>query len=267
MTEKPHNDADALLDGIDKTLSDFKTKAYEAKKSYDQSELGRAHRELSALGRFWSQFVRSCGWIYLRLIAPVTWRIYRFARWTFARYRALWARCVYAKDAYGDLEFSKARGGIMILATVAVCYLIYGAVTVAATLPWYLATVRHDEQLYLSNSQNLSSSQTGGPEIHEVYGCETLPCTDQNTVTFRVRATWFNEIWSLLHHGSLFYPGYVAAAVSPVLNRCVITSYGVRKKFLVRSWELYPDLVQVECMPTDAGESKDSKVINNRDYR
>ncbi|WP_157863335.1 hypothetical protein [Bradyrhizobium tropiciagri] len=40
MTEKPHDDANALLDGIDKTLSDFKTKAYEAKKSYDQSELG-----------------------------------------------------------------------------------------------------------------------------------------------------------------------------------------------------------------------------------
>ena len=267
MTEKPHNDADALLDGIDKTLSDFKTKAYEAKKSYDQSDLGRAHRELSALGRFWSQFVRSCGWIYLQLIAPITWRIYRFLRWAFARYRALWARSVYAKDAYGDPEFSKARGGIMILATIAACYVVYGAATVAATLPWYLATVRHDEQLYLSNSQNLSSSQTGGQEIHEVYGCETLPCTEQNTVTFRVRSTWFNEIWSVLHHASLFYPGYVAAAVSPVLNRCVITSYGVRKKFLVRAWELYPDLVQVECMPTDAGEGKDSKVINNRDYR
>ena len=45
MTEKPHNDADALLHGIDKTLSDLKATAYEAKKSYDQSDLGRAHRE------------------------------------------------------------------------------------------------------------------------------------------------------------------------------------------------------------------------------
>ncbi|HEX7881876.1 MAG TPA: hypothetical protein VF499_03965, partial [Afipia sp.] len=91
--------------------------------------------------------------------------------------------------------------------------------------------------------------------------------TDQNTVTFRVRSTWFNEIWSILHHGALFYPGYVAAAVSPVLNRCVITSYGIRRKFLVRTWELYPDLVQVECMPTDAGGGKDGKVIDNKDYR
>ena len=267
MTEKPHDDADALLDGIDKTLSSFKAKAYEAKKSYDQSDLGRAHRELSALGRFWSQLLASCGWIYQRLIAPVTRRIWQFLRWAFARYRALWARCVYAKDAYGDPEFSKARGGIMILATIAVCYLVYAVAAVASILPWYLATVRHDEQLYLSNSQNLSRSHTDGWEIHEVFGCETLPCTDQNTVTFRVRATWFNEVWSVLHHGSLFYPGYVAAAVSPVLNRCVITSYGVRRKFLIQSWDLYPDLVQVECMPTDAGESKDNKVINNRDYR
>ena len=68
MTEKPRNDAEALLDGIDKTLSDVKTKAYQAKKAYDQSDVGRAHRELTALGRFWSQFVRSCGWIYARLI-------------------------------------------------------------------------------------------------------------------------------------------------------------------------------------------------------
>jgi hypothetical protein len=36
---------------------------------------------------------------------------------------------------------------------------------------------------------------------------------------------------------------------------------------MVRTWELYPDLVQVECMPTDAGGGNDSKVINNKDYR
>src|SRR3954451_6067674 len=89
MTEKPRNDADALLDGIDKTLSDFKTTAYQAKKAYDQSDIGRAQRELTALGRFWSQVVRSCGWIYERLIAPITWRIYRAILWMFARYRAL----------------------------------------------------------------------------------------------------------------------------------------------------------------------------------
>ena len=264
MTEKPHDDTDALLQGIDKTLSDFKTKAYEAKKAYDQSDVGRAQRELSALGRFWAQFIHSLGWIYGKLIAPVTWRVYRGLLWLYARYRALWARCVYGKDAYGDPEFSKARGGVMILATIAALYVVYCVIAVAATLPWYLATVRHDEQLYLSNSQNVSAGPEGH-EVHEVYGCETLPCTQENTVTFRVRATWFNEAWSVLHHGSLFYPGYVAAAVSPVLNRCTITSYGIRRKFLVRSWELYPDLVQVECMPTTPGE--DGKVINNKDYR
>jgi hypothetical protein len=86
-------------------------------------------------------------------------------------------------------------------------------------------------------------------------------------VTFRVRATWFNEVWSVLHHGSLFYPGYVAAAVNPVVNRCVITSYGIRRKLLVQAWELYPDLIQVKCMPTGADEGKDGKIIDNKDYR
>ena len=264
MTEKPRNDAGALLDGIDKTLSDFKTRAYEAKKTYDQSDIGRTQRELSALGRFWSQVVHSCGWIYMRLIAPVTSRIYRFVRWAFARYRALWARCVYAKDAYGDPEFSKARGGSddyrddrRLLSCTA---LPRSPSPCPGILPPCGTTAD-----YLSNSQNLSNSQGG--EIHEVYGCETLPCTDQNTVTFRVRATWFNEVWSVLHHGSLFYPGYVAAAVNPVVNRCVITSYGIRRKLLVQAWELYPDLVQVKCMPTGADEGKDGKIIDNKDYR
>ena len=86
-------------------------------------------------------------------------------------------------------------------------------------------------------------------------------------MTLRVRTTWLNQIFRILLHVVLFYPGYVAAAVSPVLNRCVITSYGIRRKFLVRTWELYPDLVQVECMPTDAGGGKDGKVIDNKDYR
>ena len=216
MTEKPRNDADALLDGIDKTLSDFKTRAYEAKKAYDQSDVGRAHRELTALGRFWSQFVHSCGWIYMQLIAPITWRIYRAIRWAFARYRALVGAlrlrqgCLRRSGIQqGARRDDDPRDDCRLLRR------LLASPRSPGPCPGTCATVRHDEQLYLSNSQNLSG-QADGHEIHEVYGCETLPCTDQNTVTFRVRATWFNEVWSVLHHGALFYPGYVAAAVNPV---------------------------------------------------
>ncbi len=86
----------------------------------------------------------------------------------------------------GDPEFSKARGGIMILAPLSVaCYIIYGVADrgrdrCPGTLPRCGAT-----SSCISNSQNLSGSQTDGHEVHEVYGCETLPCTEQNTVTFR----------------------------------------------------------------------------------
>ena len=73
-------------------------------------------------------------------------------------------------------------------------------------------------------------------------------------------------IRGIYHHGSLFYPGYVAGAVAPVMERCVITSYGIRKKFrsLMRTWDIYPDLLQVKsCQPVD----ENAPVLQNRDYR
>ncbi len=53
--------------------------------------------------------------------------------------------------------------------------------------------------------------------------------------------------------------------MSPVLNRCVITSYGVRKKFLVRSWSSIPTSSRSSaCRPTPA-KAQGGKVIDNKE--
>lgn len=138
---------------------------------------------------------------------------------------------------------------------------------ITSTLPWYFLTVKHDEILYLSNHSAVEGHGGSRLKINEVYeitGCESIDCSDQDTVSFRVEASWFNEAWSAIHNGAFYYPDYVAAAVSPVVNKCTITSYGIRKKFLVRNFELHPDILQVRCIPV--GLEKENS-IHNKDYR
>jgi hypothetical protein len=85
--------------------------------------------------------------------------------------------------------------------------------------------------------------------VHSVQGCHQLPCTDENSFYFRIRATLFNEIWSLAHGRGLFFPDYVAASVPLSISECRITSYGVRMKIFMRGMDIYPDLLQTECTP------------------
>jgi hypothetical protein len=105
--------------------------------------------------------------------------------------------------------------------------------------------VKHNEQVYLTNSQEI----VPGENEHSVQGCHALPCTDDNSVYYRIRASNFNEAWSVLHGRGLFYPDFVAAAVPVSISRCNITSYGLRIKFLMRGLDIYPDLLRTECTP------------------
>jgi hypothetical protein len=269
---QPSAPLDDLKASLDRTLNGVKSRAYEAKKSYDQSSVGKIHKEWSAWARFWTGFVRACAWIWYNLIFPVTKRLFRLARWLARKYRDLWLTLTYGKDQYGAREFRKGRAAAMVLCTTSVIGIsIVFAEIPAVGLFWYLPLVQYNEELYLYNSQKVSEGATSSTldDVHEVHGCETMPCNDQNSVTFMVRGTWFNEAWSIVHNGTLFYPGYVAGAVAPVMEKCVITSYGIRKKFrtIARQWDIFPDLVQVKsCNPVDV-EQKGGVILHNRDYR
>jgi hypothetical protein len=113
----------------------------------------------------------------------------------------------------------------------------------------YTLTVRKDEVVYLTNSQEILPQEN----VHSVQGCHTLPCTDENSFYFRIRATAFNEVWSLVHGHGLFFPDYIAAAVPVSISKCKITSYGVRLKFVMRGMDIYPDVLQTECAPLETG--------------
>lgn len=252
---------------FEKINNSIKQTAFDVKKQYDQSAVGRFHKEAGLWMRFWETFSSAIQWLYKKLLYPISWRLWRVFKWSMTRYRNLWLYITYKKDQYGVMQFSRMRGGIAIIATVVAIYTFYGVSIIAATLPWYLFTVKHNEVLYLSNHSAVEGHDRARVKINDVYeitGCESLDCSDQDSVSFRVEASWFNEAWSLVHNGALYYPDYVAAAVSPVVNRCTITSYGVRKKFLVRYWELHPDILQVRCLPV--GLEKENS-IHNKDYR
>ncbi len=262
--------SDALHDRFDKVQAAIKDSAYNVKKQYDQSSVGRFQKEWTLWAKFWSHIARMAHFVWSWAIYPITSRAFKAARWLAKRYRDMWLSLVYKNDEYGVARFSKVRGfGVLIGTSIVVSLLIIHIWAGLVFTFWYWPLVNHDETLYLYNSQKISEGidpYSTWDDIHEVHGCETLPCTDQTSVTFRVRASWFNELWSVYHNGSLFYPGYVAGAVAPVMNQCTITSYGIRKKFrtLMRSWDIYPDLIKVtSCAPV----IESAPIIKNRDYR
>lgn len=259
-----------LSDRFDKVQAAIKDSAYSVKKQYDLSSVGQFQKEWTLWAKFWSHISRLLYTIWHYCIRPVTIRLFRAVRFLSTKYRNLWLCLVYRDDEYGTPRFSKTRGFIVIcVSIVSTSILIIHLWAGLVFTFWYLPLVNHDETLYLYNSQKISDGldpYSSWDDIHEVHGCETLPCSDQTSVTFRVRASWFNEVWSFYHHASLFYPGYVAGAVAPVMQKCTITSYGVRKKFrtLMRSWDIYPDLLKVSsCAPVD----ESAPALSNKHYR
>lgn len=258
------NDFHIQFEQISKSI---KQSAFDVKKQYDQSTVGQLQKEWTLWAKFWHGLCVAVIFLYQKLIYPISWRLWRLVRWLFKQYRTLWLQLTYKQDQYHILRFSRIRGSLLIVLTIVSLYVIYGMLMVVFPLPWYMLTVKRDEVLYLSNHSAVEGHDKARIKINDVYeitGCESLDCSDQDSVSFRVEASWFNEAWSIIHNHALYYPDYVAAAVSPVVNKCTITSYGVRRKFLVRYWEMHPDILQVRCLPV--GLEKELGV-HNKDYR
>jgi hypothetical protein len=170
--------------------------------------------------------------------------VWRAARWAFLQYRRLWDRVVYLRSG----AFSKARAGGMVLMTAGVLYFSLPILGFFRDAGIFALTYGH-EDIYLTFSQEIDPAHN----LHSVKGCEDLPCTESNSVYFRVREDAFNSFWSLLRHGDLFYPDYVAAAVPAVVSKCHVTRYGLRKKFAMRNWDIYPDMLEAHCSPCGSG--------------
>lgn len=203
-------------------------------------------KRLTALHVFYLQIMRAIFWIYWNVVLPLGKVIRRPALWLFHQYRRLWDAVVYVKNRKGKEVFSPTRGGVLLLVSiVSLWYLPWPIMGFAWDISWYLATARVRETIYLTQSQEIYPDD----DIHSVKACETAICDDQETFYFRVRPRTFNHFWAIAKKGDFFFPDLVSAAVPPGLNECIVSSYGIRAKFFIKHWDIYPDLLEARCIP------------------
>lgn len=238
--------SDPLRDEVEALRKKIGERTQDRARAHAQTVAGKTQRELTALHRFWFQIVAACHWIYQKILVPVGQVLWKPIKWLWRIFRILWDKIVYVQDEFGQHRFSKTRGGIFLASfAVFVWFVLLPLIKFVFDAGLYFATVRKDEVVYLTNSQEILPYENE----HSVQGCHALPCTDENSVYFRIRATPFNEVWSLVNRRALFFPDYVAASVPVSLSTCRITSYGVRAKLLMRGFDIYPDLLRTECAP------------------
>jgi hypothetical protein len=239
-----------LKNEIERLRAKIDDNAYRAEKTKAASFDARRRSDVAAMNRFLAQLILAADWIYASILRPAG----RFAaiplRHAFRGYRWLWDRVVYVEDRYKNRMFSKTRAGVLLTASIVFgWFILVPALVFLFDVGLYLATVRKDEVVYLTNSQEIIPEEN----VHSVQGCHSLPCTDENSVYFRIRGTLFNEVWSLVHGHGIFYPDYIAAAVPLSISKCTITTYGVRIKLVMRGMDIYPDVLKTECAPLQTG--------------
>lgn len=214
-------------------------------KTEAQTRFERVREDVGYLHRFWIQFVVACTWVWARVLRPFLSAVSWIFRALFRQYRKLWSLYVYRRNEHDVLRFSKVRGGLFIVATVATFYVGLNVLGVMYDATMYLCTARVNESLYLTSSQEVDVEGN----VHSVKGCNSLPCSDEDSIYFRINPSGFNHIWSIAHNHSVFFPDYVAAAVPPGTNKCVVTTYGIRIKMLMRGFDIYPELLKASCSP------------------
>ena len=242
-----------LEDEIERLKKKLDARAYESRKEEAGSWTRRTQEDLSTFQSFVAAIARFLRRIIDGLLMPVGRAVVRVTPWIARPVRALWNRFVYIEDEYRNRRLSKRRAVAFVAASfVFAWFILLPLVEFLFDLGLYFATVKHDEVVYLTNSQEIIPEDN----VHSVQGCHQLPCTDENSFYFRIRATLFNELWSVFHGRGLFFPDYVAASVPLTISQCKITSYGVRLKLIMRGMDIYPDLLRTECTPmTGEGET------------
>lgn len=213
---------------------------------------GRARRHAGDVYEFVAQVFAAFSWIYSRILQPLASN--RLVGAPFRAYARLWRRSVYESDADGDVVFSKARAGTFVLATIVAALLAPAVLRTTAELiwdvSWMAASYRTDDVWYLGRSQEIDPDGN----VFSAQGCESVSCTDQTSIYFRIKPSLAHHVWSLLKNRNLFFPDFVAAGIQNDVNKCHVTTYGSRWKLLVRNWDIYPQILSVECVPVTEAE-------------
>lgn len=151
------------------------------------------------------------------------------------RYKKLWKR--YCYDEYGDFFWKRAL--CMILATGFSAYVVISVLEFVFDACYYYTT-KKVETIYLSDSVELEDG------LWSAKGCPTKECSSDSALYFRIKNTWFNNIWNLWHHGQIFFTDIIAAGVPTGQSECRVISYGLRYR-LVMIFNYYPQILEVKC--------------------
>lgn len=237
-------------DNAKQALDNIKRKSDEQAKLAAENPTVKTVKELGRLARFWYQFTATMTYIFNKTIRPY----YAVCSWLFKTlfwrpFRAAWDKFGYKTKSDGTRRFSTVRGTAVIASAAVVVFFVYQLLFILFETTLYLTTARVDEVVYMSNAQEISAADN----LHSAQGCvnkaegDEFSCGTEDSLYFRIEATTFSHLWSFVNNGTLFYPDYVAAPIAPGWEQCVITSYGIRAKFFMRTWDIYPNLLSATC--------------------
>lgn len=234
-----------FIKSAEKLSESIKDNVYARRDAQAQSASGRAKYEATIWWKFAIQFLLGLNWAWEKIVWPII-KLLRYPfRWITRTWRRIFDWYVYVPYTKTSQRFSTMRAGLMFVYTFIVFMALIPVAIFILDMAVYFATVHHNEKIYLTVAQEISMDDN----IHSVYGCNSLPCRDSDTIYFRIEPSLFNHAWALAHGHWLFYPDFVAAAVPPGTNECIATTYGVRIKFVVRNLDLYPYLLKASCKP------------------
>ena len=191
------------------------------------------------------QYIISCIYIIFKFIENIIVipckKLFKFCEPLTNKYKILWNK--YCYDKYGDFLYKKA--GLLICYTILSLYMILCILEFTFDLSYYLMT-KHEETIYLSDSVELDSDNS----VWGVKGCPTKECDSNTALYFRIKFSWFNQLWNIVHNGQLFYADGIAAGVPTGQTECLVISYGLRYRILM-IYNYYPQILQVKCQASE----------------
>ena len=143
----------------------------------------------------------------------------------------------YCYDKYGDFFWKRAL--YMICATIGSLYIALCFLEFTFDVVYYYST-KKVETIYLSDSVELEDGLWGAK------GCPSKKCSSDNALYFRIKNTWFNNIWNIWNHGQIFFPDIISSGIPTGQAKCEVISYGLRYR-IVMIFNYYPQILQVNC--------------------
>jgi hypothetical protein len=163
-------------------------------------------------------------------------------------YKALFNRMAYTKDDNGArtiLHKPRALGAVALTALAAYMGVTQG-LPFAGNLTYdavmMAATTQQDVPVYLTGANPSDDTD----DVFYVKGCEELPCTDRNSVYYRLRDNAILSVYRFATTGKGFWPEDVGSAIPEETSLCKIDQYGIR----IRALGMYPHITAVSgCTP------------------